>query len=344
MELLYGDKLIRVFTISPRTAAVAKGWAETTDTIQWGEKYNCSGMLIFTGNDTYIEPWVMAQYLLERTTRLLPLVAVNPVYQHPFTAAKTLASLARIYKRKIWLNMVTGTAVSHMTALGDELTHAQRYDRLLEYIDLIKALVCGKAVTSQGPFYVTKRLQLHPALPADLHPEFLLAGQSPAAQSVCARTGAVGMQMLQGSLASAAVASRGIHFGVVTRATEAAAWAAARAIFPPDPDGQTMLKLSMANTDSTWKTRMNFAAELPDTSDSGYWLEPFRNFKADCPYLIGAHERVAEVIATLIERGTEVFILDVPASEVEYEHVSEAFAMAGARLRQPPWLVRAVND
>jgi alkanesulfonate monooxygenase len=88
----------------------------------------------------------------------------------------------------------------------------------------------------------------------------------------------------------------------------------------------------MKNTDSAWKQRLRRMADVPVEAGSPYWLSPFRNFQADCPYLVGSHMRVAEVIANLAARGVDTFILDVPSSEQEFRHVQAAFALAQ---RQP---------
>jgi hypothetical protein len=64
----------------------------------------------------------------------------------------------------------------------------------------------------------------------------------------------------------------------------------------------------MNNTDSVWKRRMRLAADQPDRADTGYWLSPFRNFKADCPYMVGAYGRIADVLVRLMRRGIDVFV------------------------------------
>ena len=53
----------------------------------------------------------------------------------------------------------------------------------------------------------------------------------------------------------------------------------------------------MKNTDSIWKKKMRLASKIRDLKGSeavdestGYWLQPFRNFKADCPYFVGDYD------------------------------------------------------
>jgi alkanesulfonate monooxygenase len=171
-----------------------------------------------------------------------------------------------------------------------------------------------------------------PAVPDSLLPGLLLAGQSDAARRVCNAVGAIGMQMLKPELERAVAGVSGIHFGIVTRATEDQAWQAAHALFPEDELGRAILEISMKNTDSAWKRQMKAACDDELTANSNYWLAPFRAFKADCPYFVGDYARVSDLLVGLIRNGIEVFILDVPASEEEFYHVDAAFKMASGRL------------
>ena len=331
MKFLRSGREIRVFTISPRTADESAYWQGLCDTACWSEKYECTGVLIFTGNDTYIDPWIVAQFILANTKNISPLVAVNPVYMHPFSAAKMVSSLSHLYERKIFLNMVTGTALTHLVALGDTLDHDERYRRLLEYILIVRTLLGDpKPISFRGDFYKTTNLQLSRHMPPALYPEFVLAGQSTAARRVWEATGAIGIRMLGAKLEESVMENRGIHFGLLTRQTENEAWEIARQYFPIDQEGQEILELSMRNTDSVWKKKMKLeAGALPhNDTHSGYWLEPFRNFKADCPYIVGSHMQAASLLAALVVRGIDLFVLDIPAKEEEYENANEAFLLA----------------
>lgn len=229
--------------------------------------------------------------------------------------------------------MVTGTALSHLEALSESYTHDQRYDRLMEYIQIIRLLVSNaRPISFEGAFYNVRNLQLYPRAPDSCFPEFLLAGQSDAARRVCRVTNAMGMQMLQSNMTALSSVSRGIHFGLVTRTSAEQAWLNANRLFPADDRGQAILELSMSNTDSVWKSRMKFEAGQPDVTDAGYWLGPFRNFKADCPYFVGSHDRAAELIVGLVRSGADVFVLDVPPTAEEYHNIKIVFDIAKEQL------------
>src|SRR5690349_8633743 len=73
----------------------------------WSESAGCTGILIYTDN-SIVDPWLVAQIVIENTERLCPLVAVQPAYMHPYSAAKMVTSYAYLYGRRIFLNMVAG--------------------------------------------------------------------------------------------------------------------------------------------------------------------------------------------------------------------------------------------
>src|SRR6267378_865223 len=100
----------------PRLAQVAR----------WSEDAGCTGILIYTDN-SLIDPWLAAQVVIESTKSLCPLVAVQPVYMHPYSVAKMTASLGYLYGRRIYLNMVAGGFKNDLTALDDTTPHDSRY-------------------------------------------------------------------------------------------------------------------------------------------------------------------------------------------------------------------------
>jgi alkanesulfonate monooxygenase len=327
---------VQVFGLAPRIADYDHFWKAFCKTVQLSDEFGMSGMLIFQGNDVYIEPWAAAQYLLAETRRLCPFVAVNPIYMHPFTAAKMIASLTLLYNRKIYLNLITGTATSYLESMDDHLTHDDRYERLVEYTQLVMSLLVDSSRTFEGRFYKTKSLYLRHTIPAGLLPSSFLAGQSEAARRTAATLSATSMHMLPPRLAGGLDGVRGVNLGIVTRPTEAEAWRVARSLFPEDRTGQRMLTFSMNNTDSEWKKRLALATEREAEADAGYWMGPFRNFQADNPYFVGDHDHVAALIARCVQAGVKAFILDLPPAEEEFANVRIAFSKAEEILQRSP--------
>jgi alkanesulfonate monooxygenase len=334
MRIRLADKVIDVFTISPRNTDQVMYWKDIQTVNHLSQQFDCTGVLIFTGNDVYIDPWLVAHRVITDTESLCPLVAVNPVYMHPFSAAKMISSFAYLYKRKVYLNLVTGTALSYLDALGDKLSHDERYARLEEYVQIISLLLGGTGLTDfEGKFYQVSNLVLLPKVPKSLLPGFLVAGQSEAAKRICESVAGVGMQMLKPEFERAVNGQSGIHFGIVTRDDEDKAWEAAKRFYPEDEEGREVLEYSMSNTDSVWKKHLKRLSDDYGSAPRNYWLTPFRNLKADCPYVVGDYDYVANLLVSLVDQGIGVFVLEIPPLEEEFHHINIAFDLAARRLR-----------
>jgi len=65
----------------------------------------------------------VSQVIIQATSRLCPLVAVQPIYLHPYAVATLVASLGHLYRRRVYLNMVAGGFVNDLTALDDPTPH-----------------------------------------------------------------------------------------------------------------------------------------------------------------------------------------------------------------------------
>jgi alkanesulfonate monooxygenase len=85
----------------------------------------------------------------------------------------------------------------------------------------------------------------------------------------------------------------------------------------------------MENTDSVWKRRLSEAGQNGELHENGYWLVPFLNFQADCPYLVGSYADVGAKLRCFAEKNVSTIILDVVADEEELHHVRKALACSG---------------
>jgi len=319
---------LRVFPAISRNRDPQKYVGELMRVAQFADRNGFEGILLFEGNDVFVEPWAMAQHIMAGTTRCSPLIAVNPVYMHPFTAAKFVSSFAQLYGRKIYLNMITGTAVSDLQGLGDDQSHADRYLRLGEFVALMRQLLASpRPVNFKGRFYRASNLQLRPRLPADLMPEFLIARQLKAAQSVAKETGCIKMQMLPPDL-DRGLDAPGMNFGIFAREGRDEAQQAAKTRFRDNPDDRELLALTMENTDSVWKRHL-YGGQSGELQDNGYWLRPFLTFQADCPYLVGSYSEVGAKLKDFAARGLSTIMLDMVADEAEMQHVGKALAAGG---------------
>ncbi|MGH9426186.1 MAG: LLM class flavin-dependent oxidoreductase, partial [Terriglobia bacterium] len=270
------------------------------------------------------------------TKALCPLVAVQPVYTHPYSVAKMVASFGYLYGRRLYLNMVAGGFKNDLAALNDTTPHDKRYDRLREYTLIIKQLMAGTShVRFEGEYYKVDNLKLTPPLPEDLFPGIFVSGSSEAGLAAVKALGAVAVEYPKpsGDYAENSLDDgihHGIRVGIIAREEEDEAWTIARERFPEDRKGQLTHQLAMKVSDSAWHKQL---AEMgKETANSPYWLVPFQSYKTFCPYLVGSYQRVAEELARYILAGYKTFILDIPPDEEELRHTNAAFQLALERV------------
>jgi alkanesulfonate monooxygenase len=331
---------LKVFATCPPsyTASPLVYRREVLDIARWSDAAGCEGILVYTDNGL-VDPWLIAQVVLQHTEQLCPLVAVQPVYMHPYSAAKMVASLAFLHGRRIYLNIVAGGFRNDLIALGDDTPHDERYERAVEYTLILKALLSGaEPVTHAGRYYRVENLRMTPSLPPELAPGILISGSSEAGARAAEAISATRVKYPQppGEEALQAVngsGPAGIRVGIITRPEADEAWDVAHRRFPEDRKGEITHKLAMKVSDSDWHNQLSRLGRHPPSERNHYWLVPFENYKTFCPYLVGSYDRVGTEIAHYMALGFSTFILDVPASADDLEHTAAAFDHASRLLR-----------
>jgi alkanesulfonate monooxygenase len=327
---------MKVFSTCPHSkdAEPSRYLEVVADVARWSEAAGCAGILVYTDN-SLLDPWLVSQIILQSTERLAPLVAIQPVYMHPYTAAKMVASLGFLHRRAVALNLVAGGFKNDLEALGDGTPHDERYARTTEYTQIVMGLLRDEGpVNVQGRYYRVNNLRLTPRLPRELLPELLMSGSSPAGLAAARALGATPVRYPQPPGEEEPGADGhdfGVRVGIVARERVEEAWRVAHARFPEDRSGQITHTLAMRVSDSYWHRQLStredwdVLSEDHDVEPNPYWLGPFQNYKTFCPYLVGSYERVAREIARYVALGASTFVLDIPASREELEHIGVVF-------------------
>lgn len=302
---------------------------------QWSDELGCEGMLIYTDN-RLADPWLVSQIVLENTKSLCPLVAIQPIYMHPFTAAKMVASLAYMFGRRVYLNMLAGGFKNDLKALCDETPHDDRYVRTKEYTLIIQELLRGKPVTFEGKYYRVAGLNISPPMPPELYPGVLISGSSEAGWATAMAIGATAVKYPQPSAEETGVEADcpidvGIRVGVIAREDSGSAWRVAHERFPDDREGELAHMLAMKVSDSSWHKQLSEMKVESTAEVNPYWMHPFKTHRTFCPYLVGSYATVGHELQQYVDRGYRTIILDIPPSREELEHTGKALSYCRIR-------------
>jgi alkanesulfonate monooxygenase len=322
---------IQVFSTCPQSKDVERGdyLRRVREVARWSDDAGYKGILVYTDNGI-VDPWLVSQVILESTEQLCPLVAIQPVYMHPYTVAKMITTYAYLHDRQIYLNMLAGGFKNDLVALGDETPHDERYERTVEYTQIVKGLLEGESVTVDGRYYDVSNLKLTPPLPPELMPGVLISGSSEAGLAAARAIGATAVKYPKppGEEEEGEGVNAGIRVGIIARDDPEEAWRVALERFPEDRKGQVTHALAMKTSDSKWHQQLSELGDQPVGEQNPYWLGPFKNYKTFCPYLVGSYDAVSAEIGRYMGVGFRTFILDIPPSDEELEHTAAVFERA----------------
>ena len=323
-----------LFSTCPSAAITPENYLDrVVQVAKWSEAAGCTGILVYADN-AQVDPWLAAQVIIQSTHSICPLVAVQPVYMHPYSVAKMVSTLGFLYGRRVYLNMIAGGFKNDLAALNDRTPHDSRYERLVEYTLIIRRLLEeSKPLTFEGKFYHVSGLTLSPRLPAALIPGILGSGSSEAGLAAAREMGATPVKYPEppGQAVAHEDSACGVRIGIVARPDPDEAWEVALDRFPEDRKGQLTHQLAMKVSDSTWHKRLSELGHGKSEGRETYWLHPFETSKTFCPYLVGSYTNVSAELARYMATGFSTFILDIPAAEEEFQHIGKVFEMASQR-------------
>ncbi|MFD4831264.1 LLM class flavin-dependent oxidoreductase [Streptomyces uncialis] len=315
---------------SPRRGEKVKGsfLDRLTRTAHVGEQVGWAGILV-PHNLHEVDPWPIASYLGSVTSKMVPLIALQPSSLPPHTAAAMASAYATLYGRPLYFNLVAGAREDELRSTGDELGHDERYERVREYGRILRALLRGEAVTEEGRHYTYRDFRLQPRPEVLSECKIFIAGSSSASLSVARDIADVVVthpapypeweaEFLRPLLAEGYAGEFGIRIGVIARQRRADAWDIARTRFPETWRGrqETLLKTMSPNA---WSRKLaqhavtqegregQFGAEA---EEDPYWLGAFRSGGASAPFLVGDVEEVADRLGAYLRAGVGHILLN----------------------------------
>lgn len=272
------------------------------------DTHDIPGMLISSSNTDQSDPWVMIQYFLHQTTSVSPVIVINPVYIHPFTASRIITSLSALYQRKIYINFAAGASLSDQQALGDSLSHEERYRRLDEFIHIFHALVSTrKKLSFSGKYYHVENLSLTSKLAEDYLPEFWIAGNSADAISLAEKYKSLNLQMIPHEGFPEDTSGKIYSLSVICREDPAEIESVIAGRYPSSRLGELHYQLAAGQTDSEWKELIHSQVKTP--GNRLFRPESVKYSHTDNPCLAGSKKELQEFFRPLLKAGLQNLLI-----------------------------------
>lgn len=322
-----------------------------TKVAQAAEKAGFSTLLLPIGGSC-VDSLVAASHLTAHTETLKFLFAVRPGSTAPTQLAKQYASVNYWTNNRVLVNVVTGGAPKELEQDGDFLSHADRYKRTREYIDILKRLFNGETFDYNGEFYTLKGANL--PLPLKEAPPIFFGGSSQIAKEVA--TDVADVYMLWGEtlettaeeLASVVKLAKeknrdlsySVSFQVVLGDTEEEAYANANKIISQvDP---AVLEAKHANTVNNGAVGVGRLHQIMlDSKDNNFVIAPniwaglTQVLSGNSIALVGTPQQVAERVADFVDLGFDkVLLRGFPHLEVIEEVGAKVIPLVHAILEQ----------
>jgi alkanesulfonate monooxygenase len=272
-----------------------------------------------------------APYLLALGGKISPIVAHRPGVMSPVAAARYFATLDLLAQGRLAINIVVGGSDKDLHREGDYTPKAERYQRAIEYLDVMKRTWADPdSFDHHGDYYDADAVKIL-ARPLGTHVPIFMGGDSDDAIDFGARH--ADLYMLWGEpLAGTkervervrAIAQerygRKIEFSLSLRLfvgdTDEQAWTLAR-----DAEQQIMAAqgthqfLRSSATDRSVGRERALALADEELHDDCFWtgltklLGGFANSQA----LVGSHDRVLETLARYRDLGIGTFLVTTGA-------------------------------
>jgi alkanesulfonate monooxygenase len=96
----------------------------------------------------------LAQFVVNNSERVRPMLAHRPGFVFPTRAAKAFATLDQIGRGRLGIHIISGGSDAEQAREGDYLTKAERYARSDEYIQLLRRIWSAtEPISHEGTYY-----------------------------------------------------------------------------------------------------------------------------------------------------------------------------------------------
>lgn len=291
------------------------------------------------------EPWIASALLARETKRLRFVDAFHPGHFSPWQATQMAASFQRGSGGRLVWNIIQGGSDAMQNALGDALPHDERYERAIEFLDVVKGFWANESFHYAGRFYQANGMGLRGPLRKAKIPLICSAGASPAAKRLAAKHSdyylmlAEDPEVVAGHIADVRALARehgredqirfGLSVDVILRETDEAAFAEAKRIFEEGVRAGTV-QMTAARSAQMSETNQSRYRRYNDRAVNGFedlFIAP--NLWGGFGYVgippgfafVGGYQSVIRKIREFADLGISMFFIN------GYPHLEEIYRL-----------------
>ncbi len=287
------------------------------------------------------EPWAISSFLARETSTFRFMIAFQPGFLNPVTAARMTASLQRATGGRALFNVITGGGGPAQLWWGDSVGHDDRYTRTTEFLDVLRGIWNGGPFDYDGKFYRVENAGLPQPLSQEAFPEIYFSGSSDAALVSASKHADFYLSWLEPFAQlkekfdrvkekTAALGRKircAVRVDIIARPTEEEAWDEIRRGFdnlPPEKLA-ALKRRAEGGGDSVGAARQGGFRPQTINSYRDFIIEPnvWSGFSllrgGQTNGIVGSYEQVAERLDDLVRLGADAFIL------ASTPHLEEAY-------------------
>jgi alkanesulfonate monooxygenase len=266
----------------------------------------------------------VAQFVLNHTERVAPVVAHRPGFQYPTQVAKAMAALDRIGDGRLAIHIISGGADEEQRREGDYLTKDERYERSDEFVQILR-----KVWYEDGPISFEGRHYRFEDFSTEVRPvqdniPISIGGSSPAAYEVGGRLGDIfglwGEPLAETRQQIAAVNAHAdasgrrrpriwVSFRPIIAPTEQLAWEKAHRVLAEVTRGAAARgNLFSGPPANVGSQRLLALADRADLHDRCLWMPLTTQMggRGSTTALVGSYETVARALVDYAEIGCDL--------------------------------------
>jgi alkanesulfonate monooxygenase len=303
------------------------------------------GGVLLVNAPTGEEPWTVSSLLARETRTLRFITAFHPAHLSPWNAVQMAATYQRASSNRLIWNIINGGSETIQRQVGDFVPHDQRYERAIEWLDVVKGYWANEAFNHEGQYYrAGGGGRRGPLKKAEL-PLICTAGSSEAARELGAKHADYYLMRAERPDEIAALIADvqhrakkynrpllrfGLSIDVIARPTDEEAFAEARRFFE-EGISKGAAKSRVANASLRTARKLGYeheyTTEPEGTAFDDFFIHPnvwsgfgFVGIPPGCA-IVGSYENVVARIREYNRVGIELFFL------AGYPHLDEAYRL-----------------